>query len=130
MPVHQNGSANSAMSPENADPVRLLPADDDGVALVAKFFRALGDTSRLRLIEFLEHNQHTVGECVAQVGLSQGRVSTHLACLANCASVQVRREGRFAYYQVTDPRIPEIVRLARTQTADNSRALAACMDVG
>ena len=72
----------------------LLPAAADGVELVAKFFRALADPARLRLLEFLLPAEHTVSECVAHIGLSQGRVSAHLACLADCGYVQVRRAGR------------------------------------
>ncbi|AXB41448.1 ArsR/SmtB family transcription factor [Amycolatopsis albispora] len=107
----------------------LLPTEPNGVEMVAKFFRALGDPARLRLLEFLLHDEHTVTECVAHIGLSQGRVSTHLGCLSDCGYVQVRREGRFAYYTVTDPRVAELVLLARSLAADNAAALAACMRI-
>ncbi len=43
-----------------ASPVRLLPNEVAGVATVAKFFRALGDATRLRLLEFLLDEEHTV----------------------------------------------------------------------
>lgn len=115
-----------AAVPESA---ALLPDEATGVDMVAKFFRALGDPVRLRLLAFLLHDEHTVTECVAQVGLSQGRVSTHLGCLADCGYVQVRREGRFAHYRVTDPRVAELVLLARSLAADNAAALAACMRI-
>jgi DNA-binding transcriptional ArsR family regulator len=107
----------------------LLPTDASGVQMVAKFFRALGDPVRLRLLEFLLHAEHTVTECVTYVGLSQGRVSTHLGCLSDCGYVQQRREGRFSYYQVADPRVAELVLLARSLAADNAAALAACMRI-
>lgn len=64
------------------------------------------DSTRLRLLEFLLAAEHTVTECDEHVGLAQRRVSTHLACLADCGYVQVRRAGRYAYYQVTDPVSP------------------------
>ncbi|GAA5101677.1 metalloregulator ArsR/SmtB family transcription factor [Haloechinothrix salitolerans] len=107
----------------------LLPTDDGGVEMVAKFFRALGDPVRLRLLEFLLTKEHTVTECVEWIGLSQGRISTHLACLADCGYVRVRREGRFAYYRVTDPRVADLVQLARSLAADNAAALAACVRI-
>jgi DNA-binding transcriptional ArsR family regulator len=107
----------------------LLPTEAGGVEIVAKFFRALGDPVRLRLLEFLLHEEHTVGECVTHIALSQGRISTHLACLADCGYVQVRREGRFAHYRVTDPRVAELVMLARSLAADNTDALAACLRI-
>lgn len=96
---------------------------------MAKFFRALGDPGRLRLLEFLVRDEHTVTECVAYVGLSQGRVSTHLGCLLDCGYVEARREGRFTYYRVSDPRVAELVVLARSVVADNAAALAACMRI-
>ncbi|HKN97611.1 MAG TPA: metalloregulator ArsR/SmtB family transcription factor [Pseudonocardiaceae bacterium] len=111
------------------EPAALLPDEATGIEVVAKFFRALADPVRLRLLEFLLHDEHTVTECVAHVGLSQGRVSTHLACLADCGYVQVRRAGRFAHYRVADPRVAELVLLARAFAADNAAALAACVRI-
>lgn len=107
----------------------LLPTEPNGVEMMAKFFRALGDPARLRLLEFLLHEEHAVGECVTHIGLSQGRVSSHLACLSDCGYVQLRRQGRFAYYRVTNPRVAELVLLARSLAADNAAALAACMRI-
>lgn len=109
--------------------VALLPADVGGVEMVAKFFRALADPVRLRLLEFLLDKEHTVTECVERVGLSQGRISVHLACLSDCGYVQARRQGRFAYYRVIDPRVAELVTLARSLAADNAAALAACIRI-
>ena len=58
--------------------------------------------------------------------LRRHRVSTHLACLADCGYVQVRREGRYAYYQVADPRVAQLVMLAHALAADNHTGLCAC----
>lgn len=114
----------------NTDPaLALLPDSDTGVEMVAKFFRALADPTRLRLLEFLLDEEHTVSECVAIAGLSQGRVSSHLACLSDCGYVQVRREGRYAYYRVADPRVAELVLLAHALAADNATALTACIRI-
>ena len=113
----------------SSSPLMLLPAAEGGVELVAKFFRALGDPARLRLLEYLLDGEHTVTECTDRVGLSQGRVSAHLACLADCGYVQVRRAGRFAYYRVADPRVADLVVLARSLAADNAAALSDCVRI-
>jgi DNA-binding transcriptional ArsR family regulator len=107
-------------------PTAILPTDPAGRAVLAKFFRALADPTRLSLLQFLLGEERTVTECVDHVGLSQGRVSAHLACLADCGYVSVRREGRFAYYLAADPRVADLVMLARALSADNAAALAAC----
>jgi DNA-binding transcriptional ArsR family regulator len=109
--------------------VTLLPSELTGVAVIAKFFRGLGDPTRLRLLEFVLHDEKTVSECVAHVGLAQSRVSTHLSCLADCGFVQVRREGRYAYYRVADPRVAELIMLARSLSADNAAALTDCIRI-
>lgn len=107
----------------------LLPEAAGGVQVVARFFRALGDPARLRLLEFLLDAEHTVSECVTHVGLSQGRVSAHLACLAGCGYVEGRRDGRFTWYKVADPRVADLVLLARSMAADDAAALAACVQI-
>lgn len=104
----------------------LLPDDEEQVGTVAKFFRALGDPNRLRLLEFLLDGERSVSDCVAHIGLAQGRVSTHLACLADCGYVTARRAGRWCYYHVADPRVAELVVVARSLAADNCAALTAC----
>jgi len=106
-----------------------LPADGAGVELVAKFFRALGDPSRLRLLAFLLDGERSVGECVEHVGLSQGRVSSHLSCLADCGYIGSRRDRRFVYYQVLDPRVADLIGTVRQLAADNSEALARCVRI-
>ncbi len=120
----------SPASPEpTAASASLLPVEATMVDTVAKFFRALGDPTRLRLLEFLLRDEHTVSECIAHVGLSQGRVSVHLACLADCGYVACRRAGRNAFYRVADPRVADLVVLAHALAADNACALAECQRI-
>jgi ArsR family transcriptional regulator, cadmium/lead-responsive transcriptional repressor len=117
------------VSQPGEDSFALLPDDEQGVGVVAKFFRALGDPTRLRLLEYLLHEEHTVGECVRHVGLAQSRVSAHLACLADCGYVTARRDGRRSFYRVTDPRVADLVMLAGALAADNAVALADCVRI-
>ena len=123
-PAPPTPAAGAPPAAAGAEP--LLGEAGEQVGVVAKFFRALGDPTRLRLLEFLLAGEHTVSECIAHVGLSQGRVSVHLACLADCGYVAARREGRFTHYRVVDPRVADLVVLARSLAADNCAALAAC----
>jgi len=129
LPAFRAPDVRAAAPPASPAARALLPAAADGVELVAKFFRALGDPARLRLLEFLLPAEHTVSECVKHIGLSQGRVSVHLACLADCGYVQVRRSGRFAWYKVADPRVADLVMLARSLVADKAAVLADCVGI-
>lgn len=71
----------------------------------ARFFRALADPTRLRLLEFILAGDRTAAECVEQIGITQPRVSVHLSCLADCGYVTARRDGRKLRYSVGDPRV-------------------------
>ncbi len=110
-------------------PVPPVPDDPAGRDLLARFYRALGDPTRLTLLAFCAEGERTGNECVARAGLSQGRVSAHLACLVDCGLLEVRRQGRFAYYQVTDSRVAELVALGASMVADHAAGIAACTRV-
>lgn len=97
-----------------------------GPSLLSKFFRALGDDNRLRLLEFILAKERSVSECVRHLDLSQGRVSIHLACLADCGFIESRRDGRWNYYRVTDPRVSDLVMLARSLATENCAPLEKC----
>ncbi|MBC9723781.1 helix-turn-helix transcriptional regulator [Streptomyces sp. TRM68367] len=93
---------------------------------VAKFFRALSDPTRLRLLEFILRGERTSAECVEHAGISQPRVSVHLSCLVDCGYVTARRDGKKLRYSVGDPRVADLVVLARSLAADNATALDCC----
>src|SRR6266542_3414196 len=78
----------------------------------AKLFHGFADPSRLAILEALREGPHTVGEIVAATGLSQPNVSNHLACLRDCGLVTSRPAGRYAFYQLSHPRIDRLLRLA------------------
>lgn len=98
----------------------------DQAELDAKFFRGLGDPTRIRILELLLDEEKNVGDLVALLGSPQGRVSTHLACLRWCGYVTAHREGRHVYYRVSDPRVRELICLARSIIAEHAQAILAC----
>lgn len=98
--------------------------------LLAKYFRALGDPTRLRVLRLLaEQGELAVGEIVARLGMPQATVSTHLACLRWCGFVSTRRERRSVLYSLADARVSELVALADSLLGDNAEHVAACRAV-
>lgn len=97
--------------------------------LITKFFRALGDPSRLKILNSLLDGEKNVGELVGLVGSSQGRVSNHLACLKQCGFVNARREGKFIYYSIADERVHRLLETSQAMIADNAEEIWACTRV-
>ncbi|WP_189111665.1 ArsR/SmtB family transcription factor [Streptomyces camponoticapitis] len=92
----------------------------------ARFFRALSDPTRLKLLEFILRGERTSADCVEHAGISQPRVSVHLSCLMDCGYVQARRDGKKLRYSAGDPRVADLVMLARSLAADNAAAPECC----
>ncbi len=104
-----------------------LPAAPLATDLVAKYFRGLGDPSRLQILALLrDERELSVGELVERLGLPQPKVSNHLACLRWCGFIEARREGRTVYNRIADPRVVAMLDLAESLLADNAEHVAAC----
>jgi DNA-binding transcriptional ArsR family regulator len=95
--------------------------------LVAKYFRGLGDPTRVRILELLRDEvELSVGELVERLGLAQPKVSTHLACLRWCGFIQARREHRTVYNRIADERVVKMLDLAHALLDDKAEHVAAC----
>jgi DNA-binding transcriptional ArsR family regulator len=95
--------------------------------VLATFFQALADPTRVRILELLAERPMTVSELVTSLGLAQGRVSSHLSCLRWCGYVRAEVDGRFNRYALIDDRIREIVRLGESIVIDNADRLTSCL---
>ena len=95
----------------------------------AKFFRALGDPTRLKILGLLLEGEKSVGELVDKVGAGQGRVSSHLACLRQCGLAVARREGKFVYYGLASEEVRDILEVSRKMVARNAEAIWECTRV-
>jgi len=97
--------------------------------LSARFFRVLGDPTRIRLLHLLLDapvGECSVGELVLALDVPQSRVSTHLGCLRWCGLVQTRREGKQVFYRVADPRVRELLALGSAILHDHAAGVASC----
>ena len=117
------------MPPSVTEAPFKLSAEPSRAELVAKYLRVLSDPLRLRIVELLADDERSVGALVHTLGVSQPKASNHLACLRWCGFVETRREHRTVYYRLADPRVMEIVDLARALLANNADHVAACRRV-
>ena len=78
-------------------------------ARVAELFSALGDTSRVRILIALLHNEMNVGSLAEKVGISESAVSHHLRNLRLLHLVRARKQGRQVFYCLDDDHISELI---------------------
>jgi ArsR family transcriptional regulator, arsenate/arsenite/antimonite-responsive transcriptional repressor len=68
-----------------------------------KFFMALSDRNRLRLINLMGDDEVCVCFFVEILKMPQPRVSRHLAYLRRAGVVEARREGKWMHYRIVPP---------------------------
>ena len=103
--------------------------ESEEMCLLARFFNGFANSTRLSILLLLaQRGEMKVGDLVEELGAPQPRVSDHLRCLAWCGYVQVRREGRNAYYTVADERVLEVLRLGEALLRDNLEHVESCDD--
>ena len=80
---------------------------DEQVGLVAQRARALGDQTRVRILEFLGRGPQPVGQIATAVDSPPSTVSKHLQVLFHAVLVQRRREASAVIYSVADADVVE-----------------------
>jgi DNA-binding transcriptional ArsR family regulator len=86
----------------------LIGADD--VTDLTETFRALGDPTRVRMLDALSHGELCVCDLAALVGMTESAVSHQLRLLRNLRLVRPRREGRMVFYALDDRHIISLFR--------------------
>lgn len=110
------------MPRQKLKPVPVIESNE----ILIKFFKGLGDSTRLQIVEALLDRERNVSELIDLIGVPQSNVSNHLACLKWCGYITSRKEGTSVYYQITDDRVRKLVGFAREIIADHAKNLYAC----
>ena len=79
----------------------------------ADFFRLLGHPARVRILELLRDGERTVGDLQSELGLDSGGTSQHLTAMRRQGVLDSRRAGPSVYYRVKDPRIFQLLEVAK-----------------
>lgn len=93
-----------------ADHATLVSLGERTAVQVAELFRALGDTSRVRILAALAGGEMNVGALAEAAGISESAVSHHLRGLRQMRLVRYRRDGRQVYYTLDDDHVLALIR--------------------
>ncbi len=90
---------------------------------IALLFKALADTTRLRLINLIGEDEVCVCFFVEVLKINQPKISRHLAYLRRAGVVSARRDGKWMHYRLIEPPDPHaanIFREVRASVAEES----------
>lgn len=68
----------------------------------ALIFKALGDSTRLRIVEMLSDGEMCACKILEQFEITQPTLSHHMRILCECGLVSARREGKWSYYLIDE----------------------------
>ncbi|MEO8798061.1 MAG: metalloregulator ArsR/SmtB family transcription factor [Polyangiaceae bacterium] len=80
----------------------------------------LGDESRIRLCALLQDHELTVTDLVRVTGISQSRVSTHLARLREAGFVRDRKDGPRSFYALAKDALPATAKTVLEEAAQSA----------
>jgi len=74
-----------------------------------RFYKALGDSTRLRIIRMLAVREMCVCEIMVALDLTQPNASHHLNILEREGIAKKRREGKWVLYRLSIPKITALI---------------------
>ena len=96
----------------------------------AELFKALAHPTRIRIIELLRPGEKTVSELQASLSIESSSVSQQLGVLRGQHIVDGRKEGTSVYYRVHDPKVFDLLDIAREIFASHLIDLQGMADEG
>ncbi len=92
----------------------------------ATLFHGLADRNRLAILRQLAQAERRVVDLTKTLGVAQGTVSGHLACLRDCGLVVGRSVGRQMFYSIAHPELMDLVAAAERLLALTGDAVELC----
>ncbi len=85
--------------------------EDTDVIGVSDLFKAMGDPTRLRILQALSGGEMCVCDLAALLGVTESAVSHQLRLLRQLRLVTNRREGVILYYRLADDHVTRLLEL-------------------
>jgi DNA-binding transcriptional ArsR family regulator len=98
--------------------LRAALVDGQTVSALSDTFRALGDPTRVRILDALSHGELCVCDLAAVLSLSQSAVSHQLRLLRSLRLVRARRSGRMVFYGLHDSHVTDLLNQGLTHVGE------------
>jgi DNA-binding transcriptional ArsR family regulator len=81
----------------------------DCLEQAAECLKTLAHPHRLRMIQMMLRGRYTVGELAESCGIPSHMASEHLRLMQRCQLLRSTKDGRRAYYEVTELHLAKIM---------------------
>ena len=87
--------------------------NDDQLIDMAELFKVFGDSTRIKILCSLFHQELCVQDIADRVSASQSAVSHQLRLLTQAKLVKSRRQGKLMLYELADQHVKTIIGMAK-----------------
>ena len=94
--------------------------EDEVLYELADFFKIVGDTTRIKILQALFVSEMCVCDISSLLNISQSAISHQLKTLRHAQIVKYRREGKVVFYSLKDEHIKQIIDLGLIHTTEGS----------
>jgi ArsR family transcriptional regulator len=88
---------------------RAKEMDDPTLTAMERVFFGFADKTRLKILKLLAGQELCACEVMAALGLTQPTTSHHLGIMERAGLVATRREGKWVFFRLADPRVETLL---------------------
>ncbi len=107
---------------ENVNNVREVMLNDEILLDIADFYKALSDSTRIKIINALDNAELCVCDISALLNMTKSAVSHQLQNLKEMALVKSRRQGKEVYYSLADNHVREVFEISIEHVMEKKNA--------
>jgi len=116
------GLVDSSCTPtERINQLKSRINEDEGTfRQLEAFFAALGDVTRLRMLKVIADEELCSCEVMAALTFTQPTTSHHLGILERAGLLSSRRNGKWVFYRMANPKVKNLVTKGFSLVAETS----------
>lgn len=96
-------------TPKTDNTIHCKELDDETLFIVSQTFKALSDSTRIRILYLISQKECSVNEIAEELSLLQSTVSHQLRFLKNLRLVKFRRAGTTLFYSIDDQHVIDLL---------------------
>jgi DNA-binding transcriptional ArsR family regulator len=116
------GCGAHAIHPQAVEAGKSYLPRENQLEAMGGFFKALGESTRLRILHALLAGELCVCDLSETLGMSVSAISHQLAVLKAARLVSHRRDGKIIYYSLSDDHVSTVLESIRVHLAESERS--------
>ena len=103
---------------DHIENVKKTMMNEESLLLIADFYKALSDSTRIKIINILQENELCVCDIAVLLNMTKSAVSHQLKCLREMNIVKNKKTGKEVFYTLADEHVKQILSISINHLGD------------